>query len=240
MVSAGVAALLRKKMNGYTVIAKNLSLLGVSSDTTTINAQELGDCIQMMGSVTEATLSGFTLAPDTTGTGGGWAVGLQGASNVTVTNNRLLEGSIELSNAHSNYIADNDFEGDAAYLHMSDVQGNRIEGNNPAFVMLFRGHNNVISNNVMGREPDTSSCNCIRVVDSSNNSYISNTLRNCRVHILVSYSNDSVFANNRILGKWQSYDHMSAGGIIMHHARNNQVLNNEMLEVADGGARRDP
>ncbi len=218
------------------VIQKSLSLLGESVDTTRIDGRGFGHTVSIRRA-TDVILSGFILA--NAGEWNNWAVILDGgASKVAVTNNRILDKGIGLINSHNNNITDNYLEGQGS-IFLSGARGNHIVGNEmyvsyPGQIWtLGNSSNNVISDNTITGVPGNTSCTGIRSRQSSNNLYLNNTVRNFRVNVLLTCSNNSIIANNNISG----YRERSAdgGGLVMYRASNNTIINNNISSVIDGG-----
>jgi parallel beta-helix repeat protein len=217
-------------------IQMGLSLMGAMSATTIIDGQSSGHPITI-NTTSSALVSGFTITgfDDFSNPG----VQINASEFITVTNNYFPSGGgIKVINANNNTITNNILGGGGS-IFLDNSWNNRIEGNElnvfaPGQIWVVgNSRNNLIIGNTIIGDANTASCTGIRATYSSNNLYLNNTTRGFRVHMLFSYSDKNIIANNDIGGHRKSRDE-NGGGILMYHGNDNIVINNVIDDVIDG------
>jgi parallel beta-helix repeat protein len=217
---------------------KRITLSGEGAASTVVDGQNRDKCLQVLNA-SGSIISGFTFTNAFAGPG--WmpfAVLLEGGDNITFRDNRVTGDSWGLGlQTFNNHIINNRIEG-YGHIFICNSWGNLIEGNEVYALggIWVSGQNNIIRNNII-IAPEPIACTGIRSWRASNNIYINNTLRNYRVHILLTVSNNCIVANNdiSISGKNPPEGENASGAIIMYQSSSNTIINNKIHDVRPHG-----
>ena len=216
------------------LIEKPILLTGESEYTALVDGQGKDFTIDIRSGDVKIT----DLKLTNTGTFDNWAVYGTGPGNITVDNNYFLDKGIFIGTNNCT-ITNNRIEGQGSIFLSSawnnTVDHNYVEASFPGQIWLYgKSSNNTITNNTIIGEKDNASCTGIRSVMSHNNLYANNQLKNFRVHILLTCSNNNILTGNTIFGYRLTKDEVG-GGIVLYRSSNNWVASNDISSVIDGG-----